>query len=217
MKTRRLISNISFNTLAYFRYRVNELFENSIIDYAYYIFHFADNDDKSDHIHFCLQPSRAIDTFELNTYFLEFPFYGDCRLPFRPTSNYKFVNSIDDWLLYCKHDPNYLLSKGQSRNFKYEWSDFYSTDSYSLTHDINNIDKLKYGRLSALQDAVRNRCDFSELIQNGTIPIAYRAQYEAQYKALLLKDNRRILSSKRKMGYKPLSREEQLNIEFEGD
>lgn len=184
MKTRRLISNISFNTPDYFDFVIRGLFQNGIIDFAYWICHKGDSDDKKDHIHFCLQPSRSLDTISLNSHFLEFPFHGSRRLPLKPTSKYVPVSSLDDWLLYCKHDKDYLSSKGLSRNYHYLWVDFKSTDSDAFWHDVHNIDTSKICRLSYLRDGVLQNIPFAELIQSGQIPIAYRAQYEAQYRAL---------------------------------
>ena len=183
MKTRRVLSNISFNTLPFFSYVIRGLYKDNIIDWAYWIFHSADKDDKKQHIHFCFQPSKAIDTFDFSLCFLEFPFHG-CRLPLKPTSRYQPVLSLDDWLLYCKHDRDYLLSKGIERNVHYDWSDFKSTDSDSLEHDINNIDYTKFNRMSLLFEGVNNHTPFADLVQKGVVPINFRSQYEAQYRAL---------------------------------
>lgn len=193
MKTRRVLSNISFNSLEFFETIINGLYLDGIVDWAYWILHFPDKDDKKEHIHFVFQPSKAIDTVDFQLSFLEFPFHGN-RKPKKPTSRFQPVLSLDDWLLYCKHDHNYLLSKGLSRTISYDWSDFHSTDFDSLEHDINNIDHLKYGRMSILSNGVDEHVPFADLVQKGFIPINFRSQYEAQYSALKrLRDNEKRL------------------------
>lgn len=185
MKTRRTLTNISFNSPDYFADRMNDLLRDGVIDWAYWIVHHADNDDKKQHIHFVFQPARSVETSIITSYFLEFPFYGRIRLPLKPTSKYVPCVSLDDWLLYCKHDKDYLISKGLERNYHYQWEDFCTTDRDSLLHDIGNINYNKIGQLSMLRAGVLNKIPFAELIQQGKIPIAYRSQYEAQYRALM--------------------------------
>lgn len=194
MRSRRILSNISFNSLDFFEYTINELFNDGVIDWAYWVKHYGDNDDKKDHIHFCFQPSSTIDTATFNKRFYEFSFVDTDKRAKRPTVKYMPVVSLDDWLLYCKHDRDYLLTKGLERIYFYDWSDFHTTDTLALEHDINNIDSTKYGRLSILRDGVKMRVPFAELIQQGQLPIAYRAQYEAQYRALQYLDKKRKIA-----------------------
>lgn len=183
MKTRRILSNISFNSPSFFKLIIEGLYHDCVIDWAYWIIHYPDKDDKKSHIHFVFQPSRALDTSDFVSKFLEFPFHGN-RLPLKPTSRFQPVVSLDDWLLYCKHDSEYLRSKGLERHLHYNWSDFLSTDYDSLQHDIDNIDYNQFGRLALLSEGALNHIPFAELVQRGLIPINYRAQYEAQYIAL---------------------------------
>lgn len=194
MKTRRVLSNISFNTPSYFRKISLDLVADGYFDYIYWICHHADTDDKKDHIHFLFQPSKSLETSSIIEKYLQFDisFPADNSLsfvlndyrPLKPTFKFNPVNSLDDWLLYCCHNVDYLSSKGLKRNYYYKWTDFQSTDSDSLIHDINNIDYTKIGRLSFLREGALYDVPFYQLIQDGKIPIQYRAQYEAQYNAL---------------------------------
>lgn len=183
MKTTRTISNITYNTLPFFEHVINDLAERGIIEWAYWILHKADSDDKKDHIHFVLRPSARIETTALRNAFLEPT--ADNPLPLAPTSKWFFTNSMDDWILYVLHDEAYLASKGQTRNYRYEIESLCATDRDALMADYNNIDRVKFDRLRRLAEAVYDGIPFVNLVQSGLIPISQRAQYEAQYRALL--------------------------------
>ena len=182
MQTTRTISNISYNSLPFFESKTLDLLKRGIIDWCYWVFHYADTDELKDHIHFVLKPSKRINTADLRAFYNEIdpsnPLPKTCTMKWNP------MNSMDDWLLYGKHDKAYLNSKGQYRRYCYEWSDFKSTDLDSLKNDIASIDYRKYLVLEWLEDAVRSKTPFFVLVQQGLIPITQRSQYEFQYNAL---------------------------------
>lgn len=186
MKTIKTISNISYNSIAHFEQCIKALWGGNKIDWAYWIYHKADTDETKDHIHFVLRPSSRVDTSDLRKFFNEVdPTHPD--MPLTCTCKWNFTNSMDDWLLYAIHDINYLKSKGQTRNHFYEWKDIKATDYGALRQDIASIDMTKWNRLAILEKAVREDIPFAQLVQDGFIPIAQRAQYEQQYRAI--KDN----------------------------
>ena len=182
MQTIRVISNISYNTLEFFETKINELTARRIIDWAYWVFHLADEDELKDHIHFVLKPSKRLETADLRDFFKEIDPNHD--KPRTCTARWQPTNSMDDWLLYAKHDPAYLTSKGQYRRHHYEWKDIKATDEDALQADIACIDMRKYYILEWLEDAARSQTPFFVLVQQGLIPIAQRSQFEFQYNAL---------------------------------
>jgi len=182
MRTRRRISNISYNTVDFFENIIKELYNSHNIEWCYWILHKADTDDTKNHIHFVLQPSGSIDTFQLHDLFIQPVDYN--VKPLCVTSKWFFTNSLDDWLLYVIHYKPYLLSKGLTRNIFYDFNDIKSTDEDALKYDINAIDTTKYNRLNIIKDAVNNKIPFATLVQNGQIPINLRTQYQFQYKEL---------------------------------
>lgn len=184
MKTSRIISNISYNTDYFFSEKVTDLVNRKIIDWCYWIRHKPDIDEKKEHIHFVLKPSSAIDTFRLREEFMEFDKYNP-SIPLTCTMRFFFTSSMDDWLLYVVHDPGYLASKGQQRNISYNPDEIHATDPEALYYEWNSIDRIKYQRLNWLKEAAENKDPFALLVQDGIIPIAQRAQYEAQYRQLL--------------------------------
>lgn len=183
MQTIRIISNISYNTIEFFESKIAELVSRRIIDWAYWAFHLADEDELKDHIHFVLKPSKRLETADLRDFFKEID--PNHEKPRTCTARWQPTNSMDDWLLYAKHDPAYLASKGQYRRHHYKWDDIKATDEDALHADIAAIDMRKYLILDWLEDAARSQTPFFVLVQQGLIPIAQRSQFEFQYNALV--------------------------------
>lgn len=186
MKTSQMISNISYNTDDYFAKTIFRLYNDGFIDWCYWIRHRADTDETKDHIHFVLKPSKSIDTVQLGSQFDEFDILNPGR-PLGCTKKWNKVgtNNLDDWLLYAVHDPNYLKSKGQRRNYTYDTSCLQATDRDSLHADWNAINFVKFNRMHILEEAVAQHIPFALLVQDGVIPIAQRAAFEKQYEALI--------------------------------
>lgn len=182
VQTIRIISNISYNSLEFFESKIEELEKRKIIDWAYWIFHNADEDELKDHIHFVFKPSKRLDTSDIYEFFKEFD--PTNPMPKGILKKWNSTNSMDDWLLYSKHDPAYLSAKGQYRRYHYKWEDIKATDLDALHCDINSIDMRKYYILQWLEDAVRSHVPFFKLVQDGLIPISQRSQFEFQYNAL---------------------------------
>lgn len=182
MKTIRVLSNVSFNSLNFFTLKINDLFNRGIIDWAYWIHHLPEDDELKEHIHFVFKPSSRIDTMDIRQFFYEYVNVNEKPLTCTP----KFLpcNSIDDWLLYAVHDTAYLKSKGQFRKYHYNFTDLCSTDFDCLKTDWDNINRAKFLVLDFLLQAVENNIPFFQLVQDGLVPIAQRSQYEFQYKAL---------------------------------
>lgn len=206
MQTIKIISNISYNSIEFFTSVITKLQKDGVIEWCYWIYHEADNDETKPHIHFVLKPSARIDTTKLRVQFFEFTPYSD--LPLCCTTKWNFTNSMDDWLLYAVHDIGYLASKGQFRNIHYNFSDLHATDFDALKNDWNAINRLKYERLAILQEAVDTNTPFAILVQNGIVPISQRAQYEAQFQAL-----KKIKFDNTPM--RNLNHEQQYNLDFD--
>lgn len=186
MRTSRVISNISYNTPAFFENVVMSLYERHVIDWCYWILHKADVDELKNHIHFVLKPSRQVDTFDLKKEFDEF----DVSHPSKPlscTSSWHFVvtGHLDDWLLYAVHDVGYLASKGQKRNFTYSFDNLCATDYDALRYDWNSIDRLKYSRLASLAEAVKSGLPWLDIVQTGLFPMSHYNAYHDVYKRLV--------------------------------
>lgn len=183
MRTKRTISNISYNSSMHFAECVSSLVQRKVIDWCHWIVHEPDTDETKQHIHFVLQPSSSLDTTDLRKFFYE----TDIENPSKPltcTMKWLYTSSLDDWLLYAVHDPYYLASKGQRRNVQYAYTNICTTDEDALRADWNAINRIKYERLRWLYDAVKQHIPFAVLVQTGHVPIAQRSQFEYQYNAL---------------------------------
>lgn len=184
MNTISLISNISFNSPEFFEAKIRALAsgENRLIDWAHWIIHKPEEDEKKSHIHFVLKPSRRIDTNALRQEFLESPALmleakaqkgepitaDDMKplgvLPFDKTKN------IVDWLLYSIHDVRYLLKKGQTRKHHYEKSDVQSTDPDFLQHQWSEaVDPLQAMTARVLELRAQEMT-FGEILATGIVP-----------------------------------------------
>lgn len=185
MKTRKTISNISYNSLAHFREVVTRLVQRGVIEWCYWIFHFAEDDELKNHIHLVLQPSGTLETAQLEKEFLEVDPNNDKPLgltkKWNPTSG---EEGMSNWLLYVLHHSGYLASKGQYRKFHYQVEDLNSTDPDALREDLHKVNYMQFARLQALADAVSEGKPFALLVQEGTVPINLRAQYQQQYNEL---------------------------------
>lgn len=186
MNTISVISSISFNTVAFFEAKVNELTrlgKGQIADWCHWIVHLPDTDQKKPHIHFVLKPSRRIDTNSLRQEFLESPSadYVESRIKegiapidaVKPLGVMPFVKttSMTDWLLYAVHDVGYLFKKGQNRNTHYERSDVKSTDPDFLASQWDEAnDPLQSMTQKVVELYQVQQMSFSEILQQGLIP-----------------------------------------------
>ena len=148
MKTERPISTISFNTENHLKSVLNRLVESEKIEYGFYIMHYAEENEKKNHFHVYMQPSKAIDLQALRKEFNELDFSNSKPLGCLPIEKSKF----DDWYLYGLHDPYYLASKGLFRDYHYKAEDVITTDDDVLDYLVNNIKtKNRYQEMDTMQ------------------------------------------------------------------
>lgn len=181
MRTRRLISTITYNSLAGLENIFERLLLGNLIDWAHYIWHEPDCDEEKGHWHVVLQPATTLDTNALRRMFDEVP-WGTTKavgcIPFR--------NSVlDDWLLYAIHDALYLASKGQTRKHHYARSDVRSTSPELLREQWKEINLSKYGLGQALAEAAAKRVPWERLITTGLIPANAWTFWREVYYSLL--------------------------------
>lgn len=166
MRTRRLISTVSFNSPAFLKMTCERLRASGVIELAYWVVHLPEDDEKKEHIHVCMLPARALDTMELEKQFRELvPGESEPRgvLPFR-------VSKFADWFLYCCHNAGYLASKGQSRRWSYSLNDFGATCKERLLEDVKMIDERPFKVWSLVSAAVANGQSWEDLMASGGIP-----------------------------------------------
>lgn len=170
MRTSKPISTISFNSPEYLHSKLVELYRNHKISDWIFINHFAEEDERKNHIHLWIKPNTLLDTMDLQKHFVEIN-------PENPTKPFKCIDfrtsSIDDWILYSMHYEPYLKFKNESRVYHYSKDDFVYCDEDSFEdlyyHALKGSEFAKrYQTLQMLKDSQINP---SELILSGSLPL----------------------------------------------
>lgn len=183
MKTRRAISTISFNSPEYLRAVLERLVDAGVLEYAHWVAHLPEADEKKAHLHLFLQPSHAVDTAALRHEFEEpDPAENVPRgtLPFAPSK-------FGDWYLYGIHDPSYLESKGLSRQHIYSTDDVQSTCPDLLNEQAATIDQLKFRTAFHLRRMAAQFASWDDVLLSRVVPIPQFAYWQAYYQALCCK------------------------------
>lgn len=157
---------------------MNELLDNNAICFWTYVYHFAEEDEKKDHIHFYMVPADRIDTIQLDKMFIEYDLNNP--KPIRVLV-WRKSNKFGDWYLYNSHNTKYLASKGQKRKYHYSREDFHSSSDEMLNEFIHQIDRSKINSMEIVQDAIDKGISFSSLVAAGQIPVQQIQQFEKAY------------------------------------
>lgn len=178
MRTSKPISTISYNSQEFLIHQLNELMKNHKICDWMFINHFAEADEKKNHIHLWLKPNTLLDTMDLQQFFTEL----DPKNPMKPLKCIDFRTSqTDDWVLYNMHHEPYLASKGESREYHYIKDDFVYADEDTFddiyNHALKGSEWAKRNQiLCQLNDGNLNPVN---LVLNGTVPLNLASQLNA--------------------------------------
>lgn len=178
MRSKNCMATISYNTKDFLISKLDDLIAKHIISYYMGIYHFAEEDEKKDHIHLFIQPNKLVDSMDIQDFLKEI----DINKPDKPLRCADFRRSdYDEWILYCQHFVPYLATKFESRAFSYTKEDFFFSDDMSFDDYYHHA---FYGSkwatqnqiLKAVQDGQNNPIN---LINNGTIPLNMASQLNA--------------------------------------
>lgn len=125
MATTKPQSTISYNSESFLQGALKSLVKANVAKFACYVRHIGEDDEshKKDHYHVYIEPCRRVETFDLKNRFIEVVPNDN------PLGCITFRDSKwRDWYLYAKHDIQYLETKGLTRKYHYDNSDFWSTD-----------------------------------------------------------------------------------------
>lgn len=178
MRTSKPISTISYNSQDYLVHKLNELVKAHKVSDWIFINHFAEEDERKDHIHLWIKPNTMLDTMDLQKHFMEFD-------ALNPTKLLKCIDfqssSVDDWILYSQHFEPYLASKSESREYHYTKDDFVYCDEDSFEdlyhHAFKGSDWAK--RWQILEQLRTNAANPADLILNGSIPLSMACSLNA--------------------------------------
>lgn len=178
MRTSKPIATISYNTQEFLLYKLNEMIKSHTISDYIFINHFAEEDERKNHIHLWLKPNKLLDTMDIQAFLTEV----DSLNPTKPLKCIDFVTSnVDDWILYGMHLEPYLKSKNEERQYHYTKDDFifYDEDSfeYLYNHALKGSDWAKNAQIrDILQDPSINKAD---LIDSGILPLTLAGSLNA--------------------------------------
>ncbi len=182
MITRSNISTISYNTDDFLIFKLNDMIKNHCIEFWAFINHIPEEDEMKQHKHLFIIPSGTVDTFALSDVLEEIDFTNPSMSPLGTIfwKHSKFV----DWYLYSLHDVDYLASKGESRKYHYDKSEFFVSESDYFNELIHSCDFSQYTKHKKLREAVQSDVSFRDLFANGFIPVQQIGQYSLAYNLL---------------------------------
>ena len=165
MQTSRLISTISYNTPSFLAGRLADLVKGGIIEYAHWVHHEPEEDEKKPHFHLVLQPNKRLDTSALRMQFVE-PSVGSAPLGVLP---FQF-SKMTDWLLYAVHDTAYLIQKGQKRSRAYKFEDIKTTEPDLLDTQWKEAHEGENTRMRQVIEMAESGVDWMEVVRLGIVP-----------------------------------------------
>jgi hypothetical protein len=183
MKTKKLISTISYNSLEFLTNKCNDLVKNKILEFWFAILHKPEADEAKEHFHLCMCPTSAIDTVNLRDEFKEIDLLHP-DLPPLGVLPIRTSKSFCDWYLYSSHHRGYLMSKNESRFYHYLFVDFIGSDIDLLHEMVNEIDMGRYRCYEAIFEAVESGVSFTTLLADGVIPLGWIYQFRELFNAL---------------------------------
>lgn len=185
MKTSKLISTISFNTLPFLEGTIKRLLDQEFIEWAHWIAHKGEKDDtKKDHIHLVIQPNKAIDTLQFFKEFYEL--VPDNELPLKCLPPNKTKN-IGDWILYGLHHVGYLASKFETREYAYSIDDMHSTDRDLLLEQYRQALRELNPELEAVKHSFAKGLSLDDILLGGYVNKTNLNTIVAYYSALMNK------------------------------
>lgn len=179
MQTTKLCSTISYNTPPYLAGTLKRLCDAGLLEFAHWVYHEPEADEKKGHFHVVLKPNRRLDTEALRREFREMQPGNSLPLGVQPFKPSKMV----DWILYGAHDVAYLLKKGQTRKHHYSQDDFHTTEPDLFADDWNEAHQCENGTLRLLEEFAASSAPWEQICHH--VPINQLFQYRELYSALL--------------------------------
>ena len=158
---------------------LNDLVNRNQIVFFAFVNHFPEEDETKPHKHLYVEPNGLIQTDSLRAYLQELDLSDPLKKPLgvMPFNSSKFA----DWFLYSSHNAEYLLSKGQSRKYHYQKSDFITNESDYFFEKIATIDWSKYGKVQRFVEKARSGVSFEDMVISGQVPIPHLNQWKSLF------------------------------------
>lgn len=184
MRTTKPISTISFNSENYLKGKLDELIKAKKISAYHFIRHEPEEDEKKQHFHVWLLPTKMLQTDDIRDELKEF----DPVNPSKPLGCLPFESSdFDNWYLYVLHDPRYLSQKGQARKYHYHRDMVVTSDEDYLDEQIRRIDLLRLSPYQDMMEAIEHNVTWEDYFSRGTVPLPQINQFQNAW--FLLRDH----------------------------
>lgn len=182
MRTSKPISTISYNTPEYLKAKIEQWKNKGLIEYAMWIQHEPEEDEKKPHFHVFLKPAQLLQTMDLELDSMEV----DPQNIDKPLKMISFrISKEDDWLLYSLHDRSYLLEKGLTRQYAYDLDDVQRTCDDTFSDIVSHVHDSRKGKLETrIYDCVKMGMKWHDIVGSGLIPLRYMAGAKIMYDAL---------------------------------
>lgn len=178
MKTTKPFSTISYNSIEFLENRLSELVQKRLISFFAFVHHYAEADERKDHIHLIIIPNGQVQTDSVTDILQEL----DPSNPLKPLGVMPWHTSKwGDWFLYTCHDTAYLATKGQTREHHYQESDFVTSDPDYFHELITTIDRTKYVKTQDFVRKVQEGHSLLEMLQKGQIPAPQFNQWKQMF------------------------------------
>lgn len=173
MQTSKLISAISYNTPEFLAGTLRRLVKQGLIEYAHWIYHKPEEDEKKEHAHLVLKPNKRLDTSALRKEFVETVAGEDLPRGILPFQSSK----MGDWMLYAVHDVAYLVRKCQKRREHYKREDIHTTEPDLLSEHWRECHEGEDSRVAQVIELAEQGLEWRDLIKLGFIPVNQLFQY----------------------------------------
>lgn len=199
MRTSKPISTISYNSKEFLVATLNKWKKEHLISYWCIIRHIGeileDGTKEKDHWHVYLEPNKMVDTMALQEDTIECDLTNSKPLKcisFHPSKS-------DDWTWYTLHNPWYLQSKCESRQYMYTYDDYIASDEDDLQehyqramHSENIVKDMVY------LDMLNKGATMGDLVYNGLIPLKDSVKADA-FGRLYHQGEKRALQEKQRL------------------
>ena len=178
LRTTKPFSTISYNSVTFLKSELDKLEKRRVISFYAFVYHYAEQDEKKDHIHLIIFPNGQVDTDSITDTLIE----PDFSNPLKPLGVMPWKSSKwEDWYLYCSHNSGYLASKNQTREYHYDESDFVCPYPDYLHELVHTIDYSKYAKTQEFVDRALAGETFEAMVLRGQIPVPQFHQWKALY------------------------------------
>lgn len=179
LRTTKPFSTISYNTPSFLQAKLEQLVLKRAISFYSFVYHYAEKDERKDHIHLFIIPNGQCQTDAISDLLQEMDLTDPTKPPLgvMPWQSSKFP----DWYFYVSHDTAYLASKGQTREYHYSNDDFVTSSEDYFLELTHTVDRSIYAKTAEFVRKAQEGKPLLEMLKNGEIPAPQFNQWASIY------------------------------------